>query len=72
MDKLNEVQSQFFRPRKPEGLYNINEDPHETNNLLNDISYNETLLDLRSKLNDHLISINDQVFYLNHIYWKMV
>ena len=60
--KLNEVQSQFFRPRKPEGLYNIDEDPHETNNLVNDISYNETLLDLRSKLNDHLISINDLSF----------
>ena len=60
--KLNEVQSQFFRPRKPEGLYNINEDPHETNNLVNDISYNETLLDLRSKLKDHLISINDLSF----------
>ena len=60
--KLNEVQSQFFRPRKPEGLYNINEDPHETNNLVNDVSYNETLLDLRSKLKDHLISINDLSF----------
>ena len=60
--KLNEVQSQFFKPRKPEGLYNIDEDPHETNNLVNDISYNETLLDLRSKLNDHLISINDLSF----------
>ena len=60
--KLNEVQSQFFRPRKPEGLYNIDEDPHETNNLVNDISHNETLLDLRSKLNDHLISINDLSF----------
>ena len=60
--KLNDVQSQFFRPRKPEGLYNIDEDPHETNNLVNDISYNETLSDLRSKLNDHLISINDLSF----------
>jgi len=60
--KLNDVQSQFFRPRKPEALYNIDEDPHETNNLVNDISYNEILLDLRTKLNDHLISINDLSF----------
>ena len=60
--KLNDVQSQFFRPRKPEALYNIDEDPHETNNLANDISYNEILLDLRTKLNDHLISINDLSF----------
>ena len=60
--KLNEVQSQFFKPRAPEALYNIDEDPHETNNLANDISYNEILLDLRTKLNDHLISINDLSF----------
>jgi arylsulfatase A-like enzyme len=60
--KLNDVQSQFFRPRKPEALYNIDEDPHEINNLANDISYNEILLDLRTKLNDHLISINDLSF----------
>jgi hypothetical protein len=60
--KLNDVQSQFFRPRKPEALYYIDEDPHEINNLANDISYNEILLDLRTKLNDHLISINDLSF----------
>ena len=52
--KLNDVQSQFFKPRKPEALYNIDEDPHETNNLANDISYNEILLDLRTKLNDNI------------------
>ena len=31
--KLNEVQSQFFKPRAPEAIYNIDVDPHETNNL---------------------------------------
>jgi arylsulfatase A-like enzyme len=60
--KLNEVQSQFFRPRKPEALYNIDEDPHEINNLANDENFNKTLIDLRSELNDHLISINDLSF----------
>ncbi len=60
--KLNEVQSQFFKPRTPEALYNIKEDPHETNNLANDDNYNETLTDLRNELNNHLISINDLSF----------
>lgn len=60
--KLNEVQSQFFKPRTPEALYNIEEDPHEINNLANDENYNKTLIDLRTELNDHLVSINDLSF----------
>ena len=60
--KLNDVQSQFFKPRAPEALYNIDEDPHEIKNLAKDKNYIEILLDLRTKLNDHLISINDLSF----------
>ena len=60
--KLNEVQSQFFKPRAPEALYNIDEDPHEIKNLAKDKNYIEILLDLRRKLNDHLVSINDLSF----------
>ena len=60
--KLNEVQSQFFKARAPEALYYIDEDPHETNNLANDKNYNETLIDLRNELNNHLVSINDLSF----------
>ena len=60
--KLNEVQSQFFKPRAPEALYNIDEDPHEINNLAEDKNYIKILLDLRTKLNDHLVSINDLSF----------
>ena len=60
--KLNDVQSQFFKPRAPEALYNIDEDPHEIKNLAKDKNYIEILLDLRTKLNDHLVSINDLSF----------
>ena len=60
--KLNEVQGQFFKPRAPEALYNIDEDPHEIKNLAKDKNYIEILLDLRTKLNDHLVSINDLSF----------
>ena len=60
--KLNDIQSQFFKPKSPESLYNIEEDPHETKNLANDIAYNDVLIAMREELNNHLMSINDLSF----------
>ena len=60
--KLDTIQSQFFRPRLPESLYNIEEDPHETKNLAQDNNYIEILKNLREELNNHLIKINDLSF----------
>ena len=60
--KLNDIQSQFFKPKSPESLYNIEEDPHETTNLANDIAYNDILLTMREDLNNLLMSINDLSF----------
>ena len=60
--KLNDIQSQFFKPKSPESLYNIEEDPHETKNLANDIAYNDVLIAMREDLNNHLMSINDLSF----------
>lgn len=60
--KLNDIQSQFFKPKSPESLYNIEEDPHETKNLANDIAYNDILITMREDLNNHLMSINDLSF----------
>ena len=60
--KLNDIQSQFFKPKSPESLYNIEEDPHETTNLANDIAYNDILLTMREDLDNHLMSINDLSF----------
>ena len=31
--KLNDIQSQFFKPRLPEALYDIENDPYETQNM---------------------------------------
>ena len=61
--KLNDKQSQFFEPRMPEHLYNIELDPHEVNNLANSDEHQEILIDLRKTLNDHLISSNDLSFF---------
>ena len=53
------ISNQFFKPKSPESLYNI-EDPHETTNLK--IFYNDILLTMREDLNNHLMSINDLSF----------
>jgi hypothetical protein len=48
--RLNSVQSQFFRARAPEALYDVEEDPYETKNLAQDPAYAQTLSDLRQRL----------------------
>ena len=60
--KLNDIQSQFFEPKKPEALYNIIDDPFETKNLAKEKNHKEQLLDMRKELKTHLISINDLSF----------
>ncbi|MFG0267311.1 MAG: sulfatase [Rhodopirellula sp. JB055] len=60
--KLNDVQSQFFKPRPPELLFNLADDPHEVNNLANDPDYGDRLTELRAKLNAHLKETNDLGF----------
>ncbi len=48
--KLNATQSQFFQPRPPEQLFNLKEDPYETNNLATDPNHAQVLKDLRARL----------------------
>ncbi|MGB5436521.1 MAG: sulfatase [Maribacter sp.] len=61
--KLNSVQRQFFEARSPEALFDLEEDPHEINNLANDPFYKTVLLDLRSKLQHQVKSMPDLSFY---------
>jgi len=48
--RLNPVQSQFFRARPPEALYDVEADPYETENLARNPAYAQTLSDLRQRL----------------------
>ncbi len=48
--KLNEVQTQFFRPKPAEALYDLDTDPHETNNLAADPRHAERLIEMRNRL----------------------
>jgi arylsulfatase A-like enzyme len=41
--KLNAVQSAFWRPRSPEELYDLESDPTETRNLVNDAEFQDVL-----------------------------
>ncbi len=61
--KLNDIQSQFFKPKRPEALYNINQDPHEVNDLSKSEDYKEILLKMRRQLQERISSMPDLSFY---------
>jgi len=53
------VEGKYQKPRPMEELYDLEKDPDEMNNLINDSEYNEILFDLRTKLNDWMVKTND-------------
>lgn len=61
--ELNEAQSQFFRARPAETLFDIEKDPHEVNNLAGDPAYAEVLEELRTELAQTLKERNDLSFF---------
>tara|TARA_B100000768_G_C11279691_1_gene377849 strand:+ start:1270 stop:3141 length:1872 start_codon:yes stop_codon:yes gene_type:complete len=61
--KLNDIQSQFFKPRLPEALYDIENDPYETQNLASSIEHQNKLLDLRNILSNHVMNQPDLSFF---------
>jgi len=60
--ELNAVQSQFFEPRAAEALYDIEKDPHETQNLADDPKSASVLRDLRQRLTNQVKEISDLSF----------
>lgn len=61
--KLNDIQKQFFEPRAAEALYDVDDDPHETTNLADNIRYQEVLRNMRSLLTERERSLPDLSFY---------
>lgn len=57
--KLNEIQRRFFEPRRPEALYDLSSDPHETRNLANNPEYADILEDMRRRLRRRMRSMPD-------------
>lgn len=61
--KLNEIQFQFFTPKVPEELYDVENDPYETINLANNPAYQKSLKQLRKNLNSWMSSMPDLSLY---------
>ena len=61
--KLNKIQSKFFEPKMPEELYDVEDDPFETNNLAENSTYKSTLVSMRNSLNTWMEKQPDLSFY---------
>ncbi len=61
--KLNEAQSQFFRPRTAEQLFDIESDPYEVTDLSTDPKYSDILKTMRQRLSDKVKSLPDLSMY---------
>ena len=59
--RLNEVQELLFRTTRPvEELYDVRNDPHEINNLVDDPAYADMLQDMRNRLDAWMEETGDQ------------
>lgn len=65
-DALNPVQSAFFETKPPEMLYDLDQDPHETNNLATSLEYQNQLSDMREQLDQWVKGMPDLSFYPEH------
>lgn len=61
--KLNQEQRQFFESKGPEGLYDIDQDPHEVNDLSASPVHQEILMQMREQLREKLATLPDLSFY---------
>lgn len=61
--ELNDIQRQFFEPRAPEALYDLESDRHEVHNLAADPQYADQLAELRAALQEQVTSMPDLSFY---------
>ena len=59
---LNEEQSRFWMEKPAEELYDLESDPDEVRNLIDDPAYSEVTEELRDALNLHMVSIHDNGF----------
>lgn len=61
--KLNATQSQFFKARPAEQLFDVSADPHEVNDLAADPKHASVVKDMRARLNARVKKLNDLSFY---------
>ena len=61
--KITNQQSQFFKARPAEQLFDLSLDPHEVSDLSQNPKFRKKLLELREKLSNEVKRINDLSFY---------
>ncbi|PWJ37928.1 sulfatase family protein [Sediminitomix flava] len=61
--KLNDEQLAFYHKRLPEQLFDLENDPHEVNNLALDPAYASVLLEMRKLMHDRVSDMPDLSFY---------
>ena len=61
--QLNPVQRQFFEPQAAEALYDIENDPHEIENLASHPEWASKLLEMRGRLQKKLKALPDLSFF---------
>jgi arylsulfatase A-like enzyme len=61
--KLDDMQSAFFRFKEPEWLFDLDNDPYETENLAGRTELLPVLKDMRKELNDWIKGMPDLSFY---------
>lgn len=66
-NKLNPIQSSFFKPKMVEELYDVEKDPYETNNLAKNAAYKHKIIAFRQKMNTWQKTMPDLSFYPEHI-----
>ena len=64
---LNDTQAHFFRPRRAEMLFNVEEDPYETVDLSLDPAYQSQLQDMRDRMENWQDDMPDLSFYPEHV-----
>ncbi|WP_044212408.1 sulfatase [Flammeovirga sp. OC4] len=69
--ELEKVQEAFYRSRLPEQLYDLENDPHEINNLANDPAYKKVLLEMRKIMQDRVKGMPDLSFYPEPTFLKL-
>jgi arylsulfatase A-like enzyme len=63
---LNEIQSQFFKDRPAELLFDVETDPFETTNLAKDPAYADVLATLHDTLHHWMVNLPDLSLYPEH------
>ncbi len=61
--ELTNKESQFFEPREPEALYDLENDPYELENLAGDPAYRKQLKRMRGQLRKQLETMPELGFY---------